>query len=155
MPQVHDDEEVARLLFFPQMVDHSGGQLKQTVFPMDELLANKNKRGVSVDRCGMLKDYETLLHSKAHENANPEGGRHPYGYCLGKVKHIRSIKIEYDGAKQAFEIFSDPILDNNPSREWDHAHALIVRFSDIYTRGLLRGFRDRLIEVFSSSVKRF
>ncbi len=155
MTQVHNDEEVARLLFFPQMVDSFNGQLRQTVFPMDELLAIKNKRGASVDRCAMLKNYETLLRIKAHENANPEGDRHPYGYCLGKVRHIRSIKIEYDGSKQAFEIFSDPIADNNPPREWDHAHALIVRFSDTYTRGLLRGFRDYLIEVFSSSVKRF
>jgi len=49
LPQVHDDEKVARLLFSPQMVDSFRGQLKAIVFPTDELLANKNKKGASVD----------------------------------------------------------------------------------------------------------
>lgn len=153
--RVQDDEEVARLLFSPQMLESYSGQLKQTVFPMDELLADKNKRGASADRCGMLEDHDTLLQSKARENANPAGERTPYGYCVGKVEQIRLIKLEYNGLQQAFEIYPDPILDNDPPRKWDHAHALIVRFSDNYTRGLLRGVRDRLIEVFSPSVKPF
>jgi len=110
---------------------------------------------LSVDRCGMLKHYETLLYNKAQENANPAGERFPYGYCVGRVEQIRSIQVECEGPQQAFEIYPDPILDNDPPREWDHAHALIVRFSDKYTRSLVRGVRDRLVEVFLPSVKQF
>jgi len=60
------------------------GKLMKTVFSMHELLANK--KGASVERCGMLENYETLLYSKARENASPAGERFSYGYCVGKVE---------------------------------------------------------------------
>lgn len=53
----------------------------------------------------MLENYETLLYSKAWENASPAGERFSYGYCVGKVEQIRPVEIEREGPQQAIEIY--------------------------------------------------
>ena len=63
MPVVSDKEKIARLFFYPYMGE--GKMLKPEAFPMDELLAKKDKNGSSVDRYDLLKEPENLLYKKA------------------------------------------------------------------------------------------
>jgi len=151
---IDDSEQVARLLFGPQMIHD--GTLTPSAFPMDELLAQKGKNGSSVDRCNLLDDRDRLLCQKAHENANVAGGRAPYGFCFGKTEQIRGITIAGDlNPTQALEIFPDEITDNDPPKPWDRAHALIRKFDDTYTRAKLRGVRDKLCGIFSVHIVKF
>ena len=152
MSHVHDDETIARLIFYPHMI--KDGKLQTFAFPMDELLAIKCKDGVSVDRYNLLSDPDHLLRQKAKKNANPTKGRTPYGFCLSTSKQIRAIK-EKQGNSQAFEIFQDEIKNNNPPEPWDRAHALIRKFDSTYTRAHLRGSRDYLLKIFSDRIEQF
>ncbi len=153
MTGVDDGEQIARLLFYPQMI--RDGVLEPSAFPMEELLASKGKNGSSVDRCDLLAGRDTLLHRKAHENANADGNRNPYGFCIGKTGQVRAITTGDVNPAQALEVWPDEITDNDPSKPWDHAHALIRKFDDAYTRANLRGARDRLSDVFSHCIVRF
>ena len=91
MPVVKDKEKIARLLFYPMMVKN--GVLTPAAFPMDELLAQKDKNGSSVDRYDLLNGPENLLYQKARKNANPNAGRNPFGFGLAYVRDVRSLKI--------------------------------------------------------------
>jgi len=134
---VDDGEQVARLLFCPQMV-HADGRLSSAVFPTEELLALRDKKGASVDRCGLLEDSERLLRQKAEEMTNPTAGRNPWGYCIGEVRKIRSIGMAGNGSPQAFKICPDPVVDNSNPKPWDSVHALILKYDSAYTRSQIR-----------------
>lgn len=131
--RVDGSEELARLLLYPQMI--KDGKLRPSAFPVDELLARKEKDGSSVDRCQLLSDIYRLLKDKAEEISSPDANRSPYGFFVANASGIRNIKI--DGkSEQAFEIWPDPIVrDKEPPKPWDDAHALI------------RGFEQALIEL--------
>lgn len=152
MTGVADGEQIARLLFYPQMI--RDGVLQPSAFPMDELLARRGKTGASVDRCQLLEDRDALLREKAQDNANAAGGRAPYGFCIGQAHEIRAI-TEDQNAAQALDVWPDEIKDNNPPKPWDDAHALIRKFDDTYTRANLRGTRDRLSDIFSAFIIQF
>lgn len=149
---VKDKEKIARLLFYPDMVE--GKKLKDNAFPMDELLAKKDKNGSSVDRYDLLKDPENLLYQKAKKYANPNAGRNPFGFGLAYAREVRRITIN-SGSDQAFEVLPDPSQNNKHPEPWDHAHALIRKYCNTYTRGRLRGVRDHLIELFSENIQEF
>ncbi len=149
---VDNSELVARLLFYPQMVKERS--LKASAFPMDELLERGKKTGASVDRCIFLKNHESLLRQKAFENSNSSSGRIPFGFCLGQVGMIRELK-ENVNFEQAFEIYPDKIIDNNPPKPWDSAHALIKKYKHNYTRANLRGVRDKLCVLFEKKLFQF
>ena len=158
MTNVSDGEQIARLLFDPQMI--RDGDLLPSVFPMDELLTEKGKNGSSVDRCDYLKDKNSLLQKKAIEMSNSSKNRNPYGYCLGQVDRIRAIEIEQSQAngtnpKQALDVWPAPITQNVHPKDWDTAHALLKKFDNSYTRAHLRGARDQLMKIFSNEIVRF
>ncbi|MCY3674444.1 MAG: hypothetical protein OXH65_05620 [Paracoccaceae bacterium] len=152
MPVVKDKEKIARLLFYPMMVKN--GVLTPAAFPMDELLAQKDKNGSSVDRYDLLNGPENLLYQKARKNANPNAGRNPFGFGLAYVRDVRSLKIN-SGSDQALEIYPDALQDKQHPDPWDHAHALVRKYCDTYKRGRLRGVRDYLIELFSENIHEF
>lgn len=89
-----------------------GGVLEPSAFPMEELLASKGKNGSSVDRCDLLAGRDTLLRRKAHENANADGNRNPYGFCIGKTGQVRAITTGDVNPAQALEVWPDEITDN-------------------------------------------
>jgi len=94
---------------------HPDGQLKAAAFPTEELLAQRGKRGVSVDRCRLLADPKRLLRQKVEKIANPAADRTPWGYCIGEVRKIRSIGTAVNGSPQAFKICPDPVVNSrNP-----------------------------------------
>jgi len=151
---IDDDEQVARLLFCPQMVC-ADGRLNPAAFPIQELLALNNKGGASVDRCKLLTDSKVLLRQKVEEMANPAAGRNPWGYCTGKVTEIRAIRTADKGSPQVFKICPDPVVNKGYPKQWDSAHALILTFDSTHTRSQIRGFRDQLIKAFSCKVRTF
>ncbi len=135
------------------MID-ADGKMKKNVFPTDELLALKCKKGASVDRCQLLKNTKKLLRQKAEEMANPDANRIPWGYCVGKVKQIKSIVID-NQPKPLFKVYPDPIVNPSNPKPWDSAHAIIVTFDSSYTRSQVRGVRDKLMQAFSYKVHAF
>lgn len=149
-----DGEQVARLLFCPMTVC-ADGQIAPAAFPVEELLAQKSKTGVSVDRCGLLRDPKEALRLKGEEMDNPAARRNPWGYCIGEARRIRSIELAGNGRQQAFRICPDKVVDRNNPKPWHPAHALILRFNDAVTRAQLRGVRDKLIQAFSCTVRTF
>ena len=152
MSNVGDDEQIARLLFYPQMI--RDGELQPAAFPAEELAAEKGKNGSSVDRCDLLVDRDRILCDKAHEIENPTSKRELYGFCLCESKQIRAIKKETNFA-QALEIFEDKIMGNDPPKPWDHAHALIRKFDASDTKAKIRGTRDKLCKIFSAHIVQF
>ena len=152
MSEVSDHEEIARLLFYPQMVRN--GELEPSAFPMDELLAKNGKNGSSVDRCDLLKDKVAILKQKSKEISNPAAQRSPYGFCTARAEQIRAIPEEKN-SKQALDVFPDEIRDNDPPKPWDHAHALLRKHNNEYTRANLRGTRDHLTKIFSKNLTEF
>ena len=146
---IDDTEELNRLLFSEQMVGDDG-ILKAEAFPMDELL-EKDDKSASLDRSALLADRDTLLRQKLNELSNPESRRAAWGIGRSVASEVRTIALQ-DG-RQAFEIFEDK-LDNDPPKPWDEAHAKLVRSNSEYTRGLIRGCRDKLIDCFSQSIER-
>lgn len=153
MCDVDDNERIARIIFVPYMM--RDGALCDTAFPMDELLKVK-KDGCSVDRCDLLNDHEKLLRDKASKYENPEKGRTSYGFAAAKASEIRALQIDNAGVSvQALEISADPINDGLPHDPWNHAHALLHKHDESYTRGQLRGMRDKLKALFSSDIVAF
>lgn len=132
---------------------NADGKIMKNAFPTDELLALKCKKGVSVDRCNLLKDPEKILHQKAKEIANPKANRKHWGYCIGKVKQIKSIVG--NKSQQVFKISPDPISDENNPKPWHLSHTIIVVSDPSCTRADLRGYRDKLTQVFSSKIVDF
>ncbi|KAA0909530.1 hypothetical protein FLO80_21100 [Aquicoccus porphyridii] len=147
---VDDEEQVARLLFYPQMIRN--GELEPSAFPMDELLAKKGKNGSSLDRCHFLKDRDGLLRQKAEEKQNPAGKRSAFGFCVANVGKIRAIS-EAESEDPALQVLADRITENDPPEPWDDAHALMRKHRDDYTRANLRGIRDHLSKAFSELVE--
>ncbi|MCY4207288.1 MAG: hypothetical protein OXD29_04970 [Roseovarius sp.] len=152
MAHVNDHEQVARLLFYPQMV-YADGTPKPNIFPTDELTALNGKNGVSVDRCELLGDPARLLRQKADEMANPAAERIPWGYCIGKAEQIRLIAIADNESQQAFKICPDAVASARTPRPWDLAHAIVVKFDNSCTRAQMRGVRDKLMQAFSCKTK--
>lgn len=156
MTGIAEDEQVARLVFYPQMIGDNGC-LTPAAFPTDELLAKQGKKGASVDRWRLLEDQdqapEALLCQKAQAMGKPDRGRAPHGFCVAQTGDIRAIR-QQGCSTQAFEICPDGIKGNNPPKPWDHAHALIRTIDAACTRGKIRGVRGRLSEIFCP-VRRF
>ncbi len=164
MTEIRDEEEIARLLFYPQMV--RDGELTPSAFPLDELLTKKGKNGASVDRCDLLVDRDALLEQKSGEISNPDGGRKSFGFCVGLTAEVRAIEttvkekepesgVETEVKRQALDVWPDEITENDPPKQWDQAHALMKKFDENYTRAHLRGTRDDLVEIFSKQIITF
>ena len=143
---LYDQENLVRLLFTDRMTS-SAGKLEKEAFPVDELV-EKNGKSVSVDRLGLLPDCKWIMH-KLVTYENPSRGRARWGFALGCSGCIRSI-FSQDG-KQVFEVCPDPIK-NFPPAPWDKAHAKIVRADVSFTKGFVRGYRDKLVDVFQGNV---
>ena len=148
---VADEEEIARLLFYPQMVNQQD-ELKKSAFSMEELM-EEGGHSLSVDRCRLMgKDFHRALGRKAGQFASADKGRAKHGYCLAVVKRIRSIRGASN--EQLFEVQADAIVQARPD-PWDQAHAKIVSASPSHTKGYLRGYRDKLCGLFSAEIRRF
>lgn len=143
---VEDHEELIRILFTDRMTS-SAGKLENEAFPVDELI-EKDGKSVSVDRLPLLPDRGCIEY-KLITYENPFRGREKWGFSSGLVEHIRAIHSQ-DG-KRVFEVYADPI-ENHPPAPWDPAHAKIVRADASFTKGFVRGYRDKLIEVFQGNV---
>ena len=152
MTGVKDSEQIARLLFYPQMIKED--KLLPNVFPMNELLAKKGKNGLSVDRYDLLNDPSHLLYKKASKFANANKDRNLFGYCVGGIRQVRNITV-YQSSAQALDVWPDAIKDNDPPDPWDNAHALLRKFDKSYTKAHLRGVRDKLIILFSKRIITF
>jgi len=127
----------------------SNGKLENEAFPVDELIGKAGK-SVSVDRLVLLPSNDWIKH-KLITYENPSRGREKWGFALGRAEDVRLITSQ-NGAK-VFEVYPDPI-ENYPPAPWDRAHAKIVRADASYTKGFLRGYRDRLVDVFQAKVER-
>lgn len=143
---VEDDEELIRILFTDRMTSPAG-ELEKEAFPVDELI-EKDGKSVSVDRLNLLPDRDCIK-CKLITYENPFRGREKWGFSSGFVRYIRAIHSQ-DGMR-VFEVYADPI-ENHPPAPWDPAHAKIVRADASFTRGFVRGYRDKLVEVFQGSV---
>lgn len=141
-----DEEKLARLLFTDRMTS-SIGDLEKEAFPVDELV-EKDGKSVSVDRLALLPNHECISH-KLVTYENPSRGREKWGYALGIVESVRAISSQ-DGVR-VFEVYLDPI-ENFPPAPWDRAHAKIVKADASFTRGFVRGYRDKLVETFQGQV---
>lgn len=154
MANVNDDERIARIIYYPQMIE--GETLRENAFPTDELIKKKNKDGCSVDRCNLMDDHDRLLREKAIKNSNPGADRSPYGYCIATAGRIRGLKVLYaQEPAQALDVFPDPINAEGERNPWDHAHALLCKKNENYTRSQIRGMRDQLVALFSEEIVRF
>ena len=140
------EETIIRLLFHHRMVENSG-KLKKDAFPAAEL-AEVNGKSVSVDRAKfLLMPLHIVNKLKTYENA--QKGRSKWGYCSAISSEISEIRSQ--GGKQVYCVLIDPIM-NHPPAPWDHAHAKIVRADSNFSKGFLRGYRDKLTEVFQRSI---
>lgn len=146
--KVAEFENVVRLLFSHRMTGEDG-ELTPEAFPTDELI-EKNNKSVSVDREEMLLDYNHIL-NKLITYERPEKGRAKWGSSHAIVDAIVSIK-DQDGT-QVFRVLEDP-LENYPPAPWDAAHAKIVRADESFSKGFIRGYRDKLVKVFQSDVRK-
>ena len=155
-----DREDVARLLFSDQMVDPQSGTLTDAAFPTNELaeVIDKKtgaKKSVSVDRCDLLSDVFHVLSAKGDVLQRPDRHRSKYGYACVTAAEIRSIVFAADdGTRSVFNTFEDPIQNGNHPL-WDEAHAKLVRASPELTKGFLRGYRDKLSDLFQRRMVRF
>ena len=153
---VDDNENIARLLFADDMVKNSTGLLTSASFPTEELMEKHDRDGkpksVSVDRCEMISPLRSTLEEKAKVIEKPEKDRARWGFAISEVSAIREI-ISSD-QKQVYEVFPDPLKDGQFPK-WEHAHAKLVRALPSHTRGLVRGSRDKLIELFQSKMQPF
>jgi hypothetical protein len=143
---VGDNEELIRALFADQMVTTSG-DLTTNAFPVDELIEKENK-SVSVDRESLLS-RKSLIKEKIEKNENPNSKRAKWGYATGLTSEIRNIESQC--GKKVFEIYPDPI-SKTPADPWDNAHAKIVRADQSFSKGFIRGYRDKLIAAFQKNV---
>lgn len=143
-----DEEELVRVLFTDRMTS-SVGELEKEAFPVDELIEREGK-SVSVDRLGLLPDRKWIEH-KLLTYENPSRGREKWGFALGLVGAVRAISSQ-DGAR-VFEVYPDPI-EHFPPAPWDRAHAKIVRADSSFTKGFVRGYRDKLVDIFQINVTR-
>ena len=153
---VDDKETIARLLFSDDMVKHSTGQLTPASFPTEELMEKPGQNGlprsVSVDRCEQIVPLHPTLEKKAKVIEKPERDRARWGFAVSEVAAVRQI-VTTDEA-QIYDVFPDSIKDGE-FPEWDHAHARLVRAEPTHTRSLVRGSRDKLIELFQTNMHQF
>ncbi len=143
-----NQEVLVRVLFTDRMTS-SDGELEKEAFPVDELV-EKDGKSVSVDRLALLPSCECISH-KLVTHENPCRGREKWGFALGRAEGVRAISSQ-DGVR-VFEVYPDPI-ENFPPAPWDRAHAKIVRADASFTKGFVRGYRDKLVEIFQGQVTR-
>lgn len=157
---LEDDEQVARLLFSDQMIDPSTGKLKDAAFSTRDLIEEVDSRSgkprsVSVDRCAMLANVHAVLEVKAETFQSTEKRRAKWGYARATARKIRSILFNLtDGIGPPFNVFEDPIEDGKYP-DWDSAHAKIIRAHPSYRKGQIRGYRDKLADLFQTDMVRF
>lgn len=144
---VDNSEEVARVLFDPDMVD-SAGNLTARAFPTDELV-RKNGKTVSVNRSSKFDDSHAEIKRRAAVMENPEKGRSAWGYRLGLVESVRQIR-DSENQQRIFQVYCDPVEFDG---KIDVFHASITKASEGYTRGYVRGFRDHLATAFNKSIQ--
>lgn len=148
---LENNEDVSRLLFYDQMID-AENRLQKSAFPMGDIL-EENNRSLSVDRCMILgRSFHDLLARKSRKYADANKGRAEQGYCLAATGHIRSI--QGDSKEQLFDVLPDPIERANPD-PWDSAHAKLICANPKLTKGYLRGYRDKLCDLFSERIHLF
>ena len=149
--RVGNEETVARLLFYAQMIDATG-KIQSNAFPMDDLI-EKDGRSLSVDRCNLLgQDPRVLLERKAEKFASADRNRAKHGYCLSVVKGIRSIRGS--SGEQLFDVLPDPI-EQSPPDPWDNAHGKLTGAAPDFSKSYLRGYRDKLCDLFSQNIRIF
>ena len=153
---VDDCENIARLLFSDYMVTHLTGQLTAASFPTEELLEKPGKdgqpRSVSVDRCNKIDPLNETLEEKARVFENPDKDRVGWGFAVCEVAEVRGIFSS--DKKQVYDVFPDPIFGGSHPK-WDQAHAKLVRASSSHSRSLVRGSRDKLVELFQANLHQF
>ena len=148
---LEDRETVARLLFYAQMIN-ARGEIQSNAFPMDDILG-EGGRSLSVDRCRLLgRNYHSLLEQKAGKFAKSGSNRAKHGYCLAVVGHIRAIRG--GEGEQLFDVLPDSI-EQSPPEPWDCAHAKLIAAKHGFSKSYLRGYRDKLCELFSKRIHRF
>lgn len=145
---VPDHEGIVRLLFSHKMTAENG-LLTVEAFPTDELVENNNK-SVSVDREVMLPDQSCII-NKLVTYERPDKGRAKWGSAHATVSAIVSIKDQ--NGVQVFKVLEDP-LHNYPPAPWDAAHAKIIRADKTFSKGFVRGYRDKLVQAFQNDVRR-
>jgi len=140
-------EQLIRLLFHHRMVD-SSGVLGSEAFPTEELI-EKNGKSVSVDRLSMINRLDLIYH-KLLTYENPTKGRAKWGHAVASRAQIEAITSQC--GKQVFSCCSDPVVGNFPPNPWDAAHAKVTRARAEYSRGFVRGYKDKLCLEFQKSV---
>jgi len=143
---VCNSEDVVRLLFFHRMTSDSG-VLEKEAFPADEL-AEVSGKSVSVDRLNLIKVPEDI-DNKLATFERPEKGRSRWGFTYSGVQAVSNIRSQC--GKQVFAVFEDPI-ENYPPAPWDAAHGKLVRANSSFSKSFVRGYRDKLVEVFQANV---
>ncbi len=146
--QVASEEQLVRLLFSTRMVDDSG-TLGKEAFPVDELI-EKSGKSVSVDELSKL-DMPEHVDNKLETYQNPARDRHRWGFALAVCSQITSI-MSQEGL-QVYSVLKDPIEGNFPPAPWDHAHAKIIRADSSFGKGFVRGYRDKLTELYQENVE--
>lgn len=144
---VDADENVVRLLFSTRMVDGSG-TLGKEAFPVDELIEKAGK-SVSVDEMSQI-EIPGHVSQKLETYQNPLRDRHRWGYAFATCNQIVNIKSQT--GEQVYAVFKDPIETNFPPAPWDQAHAKITRASPAFGKGFIRGYRDKLTELYQLQV---
>jgi hypothetical protein len=148
MVEVPRCEHIYRLLFTDRMVDVNG-KLSLEAFPTDELVEIDGK-SVSVDRESLIQDGWLVCKLITYER--PRSGRAKWGHCKSLVSRVTGITSQ-DG-EQVFSVLEDRITGNFPPNPWDEAHAKIVRAKQSFSKGFVRGYRDKLIEAFEPTATR-
>lgn len=145
--ELDHSEEIARLLFEHRMVAQNG-VIGKEAFPVDELI-EKNNKSVSVDRTSMMEMGWYILKLRTYEK--PENGRAGWGMAIASVRQVADITT-VEGLP-VFSVCEDPIT-SFPPPPWDPAHAKIVRAKPEYTKGFVRGYRDKLVAAFQENCKK-
>lgn len=143
-----NNENLCRLLFYHRMVSEDGA-LGKEAFPTNELIEAQGK-SVSVDVMSSLSVPEHI-YNKLVTYENPKAGRSKWGYAFANSAEIESVLSQC--GKQVFKCTPDP-LTSFPPAPWDHAHAKITRASEDMGKGFVRGYRDKLRQLFQQNAIR-
>lgn len=145
-----DVERLAYGAYSPDVFDPDTGKLKSEAIRTDHLLGTKgvhvdargDSSGTSVCRIdvdGALQELEGTLEKIA---AVPGRGRHIVGAGVTEASAVRAI-TNAEGQK-VFQVLDDGC-------EGYRSHA-VIRASDGFTRGAIKGPRDDLLKLFNARI---
>lgn len=146
---VSPTESVIRLLFHDRMVTLDG-DIGPEAFPADELAENGGK-SCSVDRLDLV-EFPLHIVQKLNTFENSTKNRSKWGCCEATCAAVHSITSQCN--RQVFCVVEDPIHKWYPPAPWAQAHACVVLASREYSKGFVRGYRDKLIEAFEGGCHR-